>query len=122
MVSKPLRHTEVRDKSLNGVIIYATIYMFGFRLCPCGRSGSSPLAGAQNADRSWPSALILRIPPPLTTDPGRRSKWGSGAGTGVIISDQRRCFTTAAVLSALAAGQSCTRVSESPDWLSHAVR
>jgi hypothetical protein len=27
MVSKPLRHTEVRDKSLNSVIIYATIYM-----------------------------------------------------------------------------------------------
>jgi hypothetical protein len=27
MVSKPLRHTEVRDKSLNSVIIYATIYI-----------------------------------------------------------------------------------------------
>jgi hypothetical protein len=27
IVSKPLRHTEVRDKSLNGVIIYATIYI-----------------------------------------------------------------------------------------------
>jgi CHAT domain-containing protein len=26
IVSKPLRHTEVRDKSLNSVIIYATIY------------------------------------------------------------------------------------------------
>jgi hypothetical protein len=27
MVSKPLRRTEVRDMSLNSVIIYATIYM-----------------------------------------------------------------------------------------------
>src|ERR1700723_1451404 len=72
------------------------------------------LLAQQNADGSWPSAPILRIPPPLTADPGRLSKWPSGTGTGVIIADQRRCFTRAAVLSALAACQGCTRLSESP--------
>ena len=61
------------------------------------------LLGQQLTDGSWPAAPILRIPPPLTMNPDRRSKWRSGTGTGVIIPDQNRCFTTAAVLAALAA-------------------
>jgi hypothetical protein len=67
---------------------------------------TSQLIAEQNSDGSWPSSPILRIPPPVVTKPEMLKRWRQGTGTGVIIPDQRRCFTTAAVLWALAAYRS----------------
>lgn len=60
------------------------------------------LLSAQNEDGSWPSAPILRIPAPRVRKPDRARNWRlNGIGTGVIIRDEARLFTTAAVLWAL---------------------
>jgi squalene cyclase len=60
------------------------------------------LLSAQNEDGSWPSVPILRIPAPTVRDPDRAHQWRlNSMGTGVIIRDEARLFTTAAVLWAL---------------------
>lgn len=61
------------------------------------------LIGQQKVDGSWPTAPILRIPPPASKEPDNRRSWSlEREGTGVMISDQRGSFTTAAVIWALA--------------------
>lgn len=61
------------------------------------------LIACQNEDGSWPTAPILRIPPPRVKNPNDLKKWHlNREGTGVIIEDGLRLFTSAAVLWALA--------------------
>jgi hypothetical protein len=56
----------------------------------------------QKRDGSWPSEPILRIPRPMVKQPDTETNWRENElGTGVIIKDDNRLFTTASVLSAL---------------------
>jgi squalene cyclase len=66
------------------------------------RRGIQWLVERQLADGSWPAAPILRIPPSHVQDPETVKRWRSDdLGTGVIISDQSRTFTSAAALHVL---------------------
>lgn len=57
----------------------------------------------QKEDGSWPSVPILRIPAPQAKEPDNSRKWRRDeVGTRVIIRDEARLFTTAAVVWALA--------------------
>jgi squalene cyclase len=56
----------------------------------------------QNADGSWPVRPILKIPPPLISNPDTIKKWRNNEiGTGVMIEDKKRIFTSSSVLRAL---------------------
>lgn len=60
------------------------------------------LAAGQNHDGSFAAAPMLRIPPPTVADPVEVMQWRvDQAGTGVLVSDSERVFTTACVLGAL---------------------
>lgn len=57
----------------------------------------------QHADGGWPSHPIMRIPPPWLAEPGDHRLWRlDGLGTGVVVRDQHRMFTTSTCLAALA--------------------
>ena len=61
----------------------------------------------QNAEGSWPTAPILRIPPPMVHDPEVVEVWRTNdEGTGVIVEDQAGIFTSAAAVWSLAVFQS----------------
>jgi squalene cyclase len=60
----------------------------------------------QLASGQWPSAPILRIPPPDITKPDQYRSWRiDELGIGVVISDHHALFTTATVVGALALAQ-----------------
>jgi squalene-hopene/tetraprenyl-beta-curcumene cyclase len=60
------------------------------------------LINQQNSDGSWPSAPILKITPPMVMNPDTIKNWRiNQLGTGVIIEDQERVFTSSAALWAL---------------------
>jgi squalene cyclase len=64
------------------------------------------LRGMQLASGQWPTAPILRIPPPSIINPDRFRRWRTNElGTGVILSDPHGVFTTATVVAALALGR-----------------
>lgn len=67
------------------------------------------LLGHQRRDGSWRALPILRIPPPMVRDPGQLAAWRVDAlGTGVLLADQHRLFTTAAALRAVTRFEACT--------------
>jgi squalene-hopene/tetraprenyl-beta-curcumene cyclase len=67
------------------------------------RESALHLLMMQNGDGSWPSVPCLRIPPPRNREPDHHRNWRiDGLGSGVVIQDQRRLFTTAAAVWALA--------------------
>ena len=56
----------------------------------------------QKADGSWAGAPTLRIPPPAELDPDGASSWRvGGRGVGSCCSDEKRIYTTAAVIGAI---------------------
>jgi squalene-hopene/tetraprenyl-beta-curcumene cyclase len=55
----------------------------------------------QAADGSWPSTPILRIPDAHVSNPERPSSRPSRTGTGIVVADDRRCYTTATALHSL---------------------
>lgn len=56
----------------------------------------------QNSDGSWESVPIMQIPHPYDTQPSEKDHWREdGLGSGVIIRDQHRLFTSATVLRTL---------------------
>lgn len=60
------------------------------------------LLAQQKTDGSWASVPILRIPHPYEQNPEDTMPWRiDGLGTGVLIRDQSRLFTTATVFKAL---------------------
>jgi hypothetical protein len=64
--------------------------------------GVAALVGQQQADGGWASSPILRIPPPHVVEPDDVGHWREDAlGTGVVISDRGRLYTTATALNAL---------------------
>lgn len=72
------------------------------RVLQSAESGIKWLVRHQNDDGSFPSAPILKIPPPMVKDPAAVRRWRSeGMGTGVVIRDKGRIFTTSAALQAL---------------------
>jgi squalene-hopene/tetraprenyl-beta-curcumene cyclase len=68
------------------------------------------LAALQEDDGGWPSHPIMRIPLPGDPDPDRRGRRRLlGLGGGLVVRDQRRTFTSAACVAALArAGDAAT--------------
>jgi Squalene-hopene cyclase C-terminal domain/Prenyltransferase and squalene oxidase repeat len=61
------------------------------------------LLALQDIDGGWPSHPIMRIPPPGLAEPDCHDDWRlDGLGTGVVVRDQHRLFTTAACVGALA--------------------
>jgi len=64
--------------------------------------GAAWLLRQQNSDGSWPTSPILRIPPPMVREPKDIEAWRTNQlGTGVIIEDGARIFTSAAALWSL---------------------
>jgi hypothetical protein len=71
------------------------------------RRGLLGLVALQQPDGGWPGHASMRIPPPDVAEPESYQSWRvDGLGTGVVVHDQHRLFTTAACVSllALAAG------------------
>jgi len=69
--------------------------------------GLLELVDLQQPDGSWPGHASMRIPPPGVAEPESYQSWQvDGLGTGVVLRDHHRLFTTAACVSllALAAG------------------
>ena len=87
-------------------VLLALLLILDTSNCSAAERLALRLLDQQNPDGSWPATPVLRISPPLTINPDRRRNWHGGTGTGIIIPDQCRCFTTAAVLWALGAYQS----------------
>ncbi len=60
------------------------------------------LVALQQADGSWPSQPIMRIPVPADKDPNREDRWRLVRfGGGIDVTDQHRLFTSAACVAAL---------------------
>jgi squalene cyclase len=72
------------------------------RSIPAIKRGIKWLVQQQNEDGSWPSAPILRIPPPMVKNPQNIKDWrNNDMGTRILVQDKGRVFTTAATLWAL---------------------
>jgi squalene cyclase len=69
------------------------------------RRGTLELVGLQENDGSWPGHASMRIPPPNVAEPDGYESWHvDGLGTGVIVHDHHRLFTTSVCVSTLALG------------------
>jgi len=65
--------------------------------------GIRRLIELQQADGGWASYPIMRIPLPPDRDPNREGPWRPVRfGSGVVVADQHRTFTSAACVAALA--------------------
>jgi squalene-hopene/tetraprenyl-beta-curcumene cyclase len=61
------------------------------------------LTALQDADGSWPSHPIMRIPLPGDRDPNGQHRWRPVRfASGIVVEDQHRTFTSAACVAALA--------------------
>jgi squalene cyclase len=66
------------------------------------RKARLALLERQKNDGSFEPTPMLRIPPPHVADPGTVAAWRiDRPGTGVLISDSERVYTTASAISAL---------------------
>jgi squalene cyclase len=102
----PVTHgaTSARDEATSA---FATALSLSV-LLRAGRSGPEfdrgleRLLALQEADGGWPSHPIMRIPPPDVAEPEDHGSWLANAlGTGVVVGDQHRMFTTATCVGAL---------------------
>jgi hypothetical protein len=67
------------------------------------RRGLLDLVDLQQPDGGWPGHAAMRIPPPGIAEPEGYRGWRPDAlGTGVVVHDHHRLFTTAACVSLLA--------------------
>jgi hypothetical protein len=85
---------------------FATASCLTMLLCGGGgkaaTAGLSALIDLQRDDGGWPGDALMRIPPPHVVEPDRHVSWNVGDfGTGVVVSDHHRLFTTAACVAAL---------------------
>jgi len=68
----------------------------------CSKKGIRWLISQQDNDGSWSSSPILKIPPSMIINPDFFRSWRNNEmGTGVIIEDKRRLFTSSVALWAL---------------------
>lgn len=66
--------------------------------------GLTALLAMQLPDGGWPGDAAMRIPPPHVAEPDRYEAWRADRlGTGVVVVDHHRLFTTASCVAALAA-------------------
>lgn len=104
-------HWAARDLAERDAAVSPFERAFALRTLLAGPSTSAAAAStlarlvdSQLADGSWIPSARLRIPPPHVADPDRYESWiEQGGGGGSVQSDRHACFTTAAVLMALAA-------------------
>ncbi len=75
----------------------------------CGGHGGAvwralvELLSLQATDGGWPSHASMRIPPPHVAEPDGYESWRvGGLGTGVVVRDHQRLFTTSACVATLA--------------------
>ncbi|MGF6931142.1 hypothetical protein OKW41_000281 [Paraburkholderia sp. UCT70] len=69
----------------------------------CRERAIHSLNAMREADGAWPSHAQMRVPPPWVTEPDDCRAWRvDGLGTGVVVHDQNRLFTTALCLGTLA--------------------
>jgi squalene cyclase len=67
------------------------------------RRGVKTLIELQERDGSWAASPFLQIPPPNIAEPSQQLHWRIGQlGSGVVIADQHRLYTTASCVGALA--------------------
>jgi hypothetical protein len=67
------------------------------------RRGVHGLVSLRQADGGWPGDATMRIPPPQAAEPDDYESWRvDGLGTGVVVHDHRRLFTTSVCVSTLA--------------------
>lgn len=61
------------------------------------------LLGCQREDGSWQPSALLQVPPPYMKIPECPENWpqGKGAAWGIVVTDHKALFTTAAVLDSL---------------------
>lgn len=78
-------------------------------------AASAWLLHCQNADGSWPSVPILRIPDAHVTSPRDATSRAPRPGTGLVVADQHRLFTTAAAVHALHAYRTTLGMSSEND-------
>ena len=65
--------------------------------------GMEALLRLGDDDGGWPSRPVLRIPPPSVEEPANVERWRiEELGTGVVVADQKRLYTTATAVGALA--------------------
>lgn len=65
--------------------------------------GIEALLATGDDDGGWPNLPALRIPPPDVEEPADMERWRvDELGTGVVIADQHRLYTTATAVAALA--------------------
>lgn len=82
---------------------------------PALESGLTWLTDHQSDDGSWASEPIMQIPHPYDATPNNFEHWREdGLGTGVLIRDQHRIFTTATVVRAMGDIDTVSFVGESP--------
>jgi squalene-hopene/tetraprenyl-beta-curcumene cyclase len=98
----------------NGVQGRSAAFQTALALLALVDSGSEPALSAaerganwllrnQLDDGSWKSCPILRVPDPDDLAPWTRSEWRtSNKGTGILVRDHRRVFTTATAFAGLA--------------------
>jgi len=68
----------------------------------CATKAAEWLIRKQEPAGSWPVTPILRIPPPMQQDPSAAHNWVVNAlGTGVVIEDSGKVFTSVTALWAL---------------------
>jgi squalene cyclase len=85
-------------QSALGVIVLASARGFDERL----RHGLRALTSQQEEDGGWASGPVLQIPPPHVVEPADVARWREEElGTGVVISDRARLYTTATAVIAL---------------------
>lgn len=83
-------------------VLSSLLQLQNARALPSIERGVRWLVGRQKDDGSFPAAPMLKIPPPMVKDPTAVRRWRrDGMGTGVVIEDKRRIFTTSAALQAL---------------------
>jgi len=77
--------------------------------------GVAWLSEHQRMDGGWNATPMLRIPPPMVHDPESVTNWQlNELGTGVLIADQHRLFTSASALFAIASFCGMQRRSAKP--------
>lgn len=82
---------------------------------PAFESGLTWLIDHQSDDGSWASEPIMQIPHPYDGTPNNYEHWREdGLGTGVLIRDQHRIFTTATVVRAMGDVDAIAVAGESP--------
>ena len=92
------------DAFTTAISTLAVLFGGGRRGLDAARRSAEWLTEHQDDDGGWASVPILRITPPPVVSPDTVGEWRvDELGTGVIIRDEGRVFTTAAAVWALSA-------------------